>query len=620
VTARAWELERGATALDGDTTRFSVWAPAAKRVDVVLLAGGERRVEPLAVDSNELWSGEVEGCGPGTDYFYLLDGKRERPDPVSRLQAQGVHGPSRVVDPADFGWTDAGWGGAATSDLTLYELHVGAFTQEGTFEAVAEKLDYLATLGITAIELMPVATFPGQRNWGYDGVHPYAPHAAYGGPRGLRRLVDAAHQRGLAVFLDVVYNHLGPEGNYLAEYGPYFTDRYGTPWGLAINFDGPGSDQVRRYFIDNALYWITEYHIDGLRLDAVQTIFDFSARHFLAELAESTHRQGEALGRSVLMIAESDLNDPRLVRPRKAGGYDLNGMWNDDFHHAVHAALTGERDGYYVDYGSRAHIIKTFRERFVLDGRYSEFRRRRHGAPAADVPADRFVVFIQNHDQVGNRARGERLAALVSFAERKLAAALLLLSPYVPLLFMGEEYGETAPFQYFVDHGDPQLIEAVRRGRRQEFERFDWEGDIPDPAAEETFARSRLQLGRSEKSPHAELLYLYRDLLQLRQESEALRPGRGTAHVEEGDSSRWLAVLYETETERLVSAFNLTGNEVEIDMRVPEGRWERLLATDDARYGGAGSPAPAEAEVQKEGMLHLNLAAHGAVVMAQEGR
>ncbi|MGD8869087.1 MAG: malto-oligosyltrehalose trehalohydrolase, partial [Gemmatimonadales bacterium] len=401
-----WTLERGVTLTQDGSARFSVWAPRVGQTTLVLNRDSATSEHPMTRGEDGVHTVRVSDVPVGSDYLFRLDGARDRPDPVSRCQAAGVHGPSRVVDPMAFAWTDTSWVGLELDALILFELHPGTFTPAGTFDGTVERLGYLRELGITAIQLMPVAQFPGRRNWGYDGVYPYAPQMSYGGPEGLKRLIDAAHRAGLGVYLDVVYNHLGPEGNYLDEFGPYFTDRYGTPWGRAINFDGPDSDEVRRYFIDNALYWMSEYHIDGLRLDAVHAIFDFSARHILEEIASAVHAEAELLGRRVHVISESDLNDPRLVRPRRLGGYELDGTWSDDFHHAIHATLTGERHGYYVDFGGIEQVAKAYRARFVLDGTYSRYRRRRHGAPADDVPADRFIVFVQNHDQVGNRARG----------------------------------------------------------------------------------------------------------------------------------------------------------------------------------------------------------------------
>ena len=381
------------------------------------------------------------------------------------------------------------------ADYVIYELHVGTFTPEGTFDAIIPRLASLRELGITAIELMPVAQFPGERNWGYDGVQLYAPQHSYGGPDALKRLVNAAHAEGLAVVQDVVYNHVGPEGNYLAEYGPYFTNVYRTPWGPAVNYDGAHSDEVRRFIIENACYWVREFHMDALRLDAVHGIYDFRAVHLTEALTERVHDLADALDRHVEVIAESDLNDPRLLRPVELGGYAMDAQWSDDFHHAVHVALTGERVGYYEGYakhGAIAAITDALEHRFVFRGQYAPHRRRQHGAPADDVSAEHFVVFIQNHDQVGNRAAGDRLGALVSLDALKLAAALLLLSPYVPLLFMGEEYNEPAPFQYFVSHSDRDLVAAVRKGRHEEFESFGWAGEVPDPQAESTFERSRI--------------------------------------------------------------------------------------------------------------------------------
>ncbi|MFN2432448.1 MAG: malto-oligosyltrehalose trehalohydrolase [Gemmatimonadota bacterium] len=627
----AWSLERGAGVVPGGV-RFSVWAPAAERVDVRLRCGraaGEHRLEPRP---RGVFEGTVAGAGAGDDYLFRLDGGPELPDPVSRHQPAGVHGPSRVVDPAAFAWSDGEWRGRETAELVLYELHVGTFTAAGTFRAAAERLPALRELGVTAVELMPVAQFPGARNWGYDGVFPYAPQSTYGGPEGLRRLVDAAHAIDLAVILDVVYSHLGPEGNVLERYGPYFTDRYRTPWGRAVNFDAAGSDEVRRYVLDNARYWIAELHVDGLRLDAVHAIYDFSARHLLEELAAAVHGLGESLGRRTLVIAESDLNDPRLLRPAELGGHGLDAQWSDEFHHAVHAALTGESAGYYRDFGGVEPLREALQERFVGAGRHSEHRRRRHGAPARDVPADRFVVCVQNHDQVGNRAHGERLAALLPFEARKLAAALLLLSPYVPLLFMGEEYGETNPFLYFVSHGDPALVEAVRDGRRREFAAFAWRGEIPDPQAEETFERSRIDPDQAARPGHAELLRLYRDLLGLRGAEPALRPGRAEVSVEADDAAGWvsLALLPEpavgpAEGARprlataLAAAFNLADRPNRAALPAAPsaaGAWTSVLWTWDERYGGGG-PAPRS----RDGTgtpAHVELPRLGAVLLRRE--
>jgi maltooligosyltrehalose trehalohydrolase len=531
----------------------------------------------------------VEQAAAGSDYRYVLDGERERADPASLFQPAGVFGPSRVEDPGRFAWSDAGWRGVARSDLVIYELHVGTFSPAGTFDGVIGHLERLADLGVTAIELMPVAEFPGARNWGYDGVFPYAAQSTYGGPAALARLVDAAHGAGLAVLIDVVYNHLGPEGNVLGDFGPYFTDRYRTPWGDAINFDGADSDEVRRYFIGSALYWLDDLHADGLRLDAVHAICDFSAAPFLAELAERVHAMGDRLGRPLHVIAESDGNDPRLVRSIEHGGLGLDGLWCEDFHHALHAAMTGERRGYYADFGAVADLAKSLADRFVYEGRYSVFRRRRHGAPARDVAADRFVAFSQNHDQVGNRAAGERLTTLVSPRLARLAAVATFLSPYLPLLFMGEEYGEKAPFLYFVDHHDEKLRRAVRRGRRREFERFAWAGTIPDPSAEATFERSRLDHSLVERESHAARMALYGDLACVRREIRAACDGAPAVVVEnDGD---WISLRYDAGATPVAwTVLNL--GETFAEVVVPPGLWRRRLDGSDARYGGDGADGP----------------------------
>ncbi len=597
--AQGWVLERGAQLVE-DGVRFCVWAPNARSVAVRIEDDAGEREHALARDERGLWSGLVHDARTGSDYRFVLDEETALPDPVSRHQPAGVHGPSRVVDPNAFEWTDDGWTGIPISEYAIYELHIGTFSDEGTFDGAIRHLAGLAELGVTAVEVMPVAQFPGTRNWGYDGVGLYAVQDSYGGPDGLRRFVDAAHAHGLAVVLDVVYNHLGPEGNYLGEYAPYFTDRYCTPWGSAVNYDGAESDEVRCFVVDNARHWITEYHVDALRLDAIHGIFDFGACHILRELAEAVRAEGRRLGREVRVIGESDLNDPRVVRSG-AGGWALDAQWSDDFHHAVHAVLTGERSGYYADFGDLDDVQKALRDRFVYDGRYSPHRRRRHGAPARDIPGERFVICLQNHDQVGNRAAGERLSTLVSFEQQKLAAALLLLSPYVPMLFMGEEWGETNPFLYFASHGDESLVEAVRNGRREEFKAFGWGEDVPDPFAVETFERSKLDRSKLEQPRHAAMRALYRELLQLRRREPALRPGgaqyRVTAEPFGGgaDGAASDGVLF-TELEppdggAWLGVFNLSTSEsAEVEVRGGAGKAVRLvLSTDDRTFGGAGA-------------------------------
>ncbi len=489
----AWQLELGATRMGDERVRFKVWAPFARTVAVELMDDG-RAPMPMEPAGQGYFEKVVAKIGPGARYRYRLDDRASRPDPASRFQPEGVHGPSGIVDPESFPWSDGSWRGLPLEDMIIYEVHVGTVSGEGTFDAIIPMLPYLKeTVGITAIEVMPVAQFPGGRNWGYDGVHPYAVQSTYGGPEGFKRLVNACHAAGLAVILDVVYNHLGPEGNYLAEFGPYFTDRYRTPWGAAINYDGPESDPVRQYVINNALYWITEYHIDALRLDAIHGIFDFGATHILAELSAAVQRQADRVGRQVILIAESDLNDTRIINSPDRGGYGLHAQWNDDFHHALRVVLTGEHAGYYHDFHGLRDLGAALRDGYVYSGQYSGHRRRRHGHASRHCQPLQFVVFSQNHDQIGNRAIGDRLSTQVPVEALKVARALVLLSPNIPLLFMGEEYGETAPFQYFIDHGDSALIEAVREGRKQEFAPFGWDPEaIPDPQDQSTFTRSRL--------------------------------------------------------------------------------------------------------------------------------
>jgi len=492
---------------------FSVWAPNPSRVDLV--SGGE--TVAMRRDDRSWWHVTLPGAGGGTRYAFSLDGGPPRPDPRSASQPQGVHGPSEVVSPESFRWTDHQWRGLPLPGAVLYELHVGTFSPEGTFDGAARLLPHLVELGIDAIELLPVAEFPGTRGWGYDGVDLFAPHHSYGGPDGLRRLVDACHGHGIGVVLDVVYNHCGPSGNYLGEFGPYFSDTVETNWGAAVNFDGPGSDEVRRFVIDNARMWLRDYHVDGLRLDAVHAIIDRSALHILEELAVEVDVLAAQLGRELLLIGESDLNDPRFVRSRDAGGYGLDSAWADEWHHALHAALTGERSGYYEDFGSLEQLGKALRQAWVYDGLWSAHRHRHFGRSPSGLRGDQFVVCTQNHDQVGNRALGERAPLLMSEGRVKVAAALLLTSPFTPLLFQGEEWGTRTPFQFFTDLEDPSLRSAVREGRRREFARFGWDPHaVPDPEDVATFERSTLDWDERRQAPHDAVLGWYRELLALR--------------------------------------------------------------------------------------------------------
>ena len=564
----------GATYVGQSRTRFEVWAPCAERVSVRLVRPGGR-ILPLARDERGYHAGTFDGIAPGARYFFRL-GDRDRPDPASRFQPEGVHGPSEVVDPA-FLWTDDGWGGKPLRELVFYELHVGTFTREGTFDAARARLADLVDLGVTAVEVMPVAQCPGERNWGYDGVDLFAVQASFGGPEAMKRFVDAAHALGLSVVLDVVYNHLGPEGNYLAELGPYFTSSYATPWGAALNLDGPGSDEVRRFFVENALHWIRDFHVDGLRLDAVHAFMDRSSRPFLEELAAAVHAEAATLGRPIHVIAESNANDARLVRERALGGLGLDAVWSDDFHHALHALLTGESHAYYQGFGSIEVLARAYRDGWAYQGEYSPARNRRHGSSPAGLPAERFVVCAQNHDQVGNRAHGERLVHLAGFESAKLAAATVLLSPFLPLIFMGEEYGERAPFHYFVHHGDPALVAAVREGRRREF----GESGSLDPQAEETFLRSKLDGKCAREEPHRTLLELHRELLRLRRATPLEKESQEVLALE-----RPSVLLVRRGDRALVHAFAQAPALVELPL--PAGAWCKVLDTSEARWGGPG--------------------------------
>jgi maltooligosyltrehalose trehalohydrolase len=523
------------------TRSFTVWAPRAQRVDVEV---GATRV-PMTRASRGWWTGAaIPDAGKAVEYRFVLDGGQALPDPRSPFQPQGVHGPSRMVDHGAFRWNDGHWRPGPLSAAVIYELHVGTFTPGGTFDAAIERLDHLVNLGVSHVQLMPVAEFPGRRGWGYDGVDLYAPHHGYGGPDGLKRLVNACHARGVAVLLDVVYNHLGPDGNYLASFGPYFSDRYHTPWGEAVNLDAADSDEVRRFFCDNALMWLRDYRIDGLRIDAVHALFDQSATPFLEQLADEVAALGAEQGRRLVLIAESDLNDSRLVRSPSVGGYGLDAAWNEDFHHALHAVLTGERAGYYADFGTVDDVVTALRDGFVYGGRFSAYRRRRHGREASGLDGHTFVGFLQNHDQVGNRARGERLSQLVSPALVKIGAALVLTSPFVPMIFHGEEWGASTPFLYFTDHEDPALARAVSEGRRREFIRFGVEAkDVPDPQAEETFGRSKLDWTEVGREPHASTLDWYRRLVRSQCRHRQTHDGGGYASDEMQPRQSILAAL-----------------------------------------------------------------------------
>jgi maltooligosyltrehalose trehalohydrolase len=516
------------------TARFEVWAP--ERTVTLRIDGTDRRMHR---GDDGWWRLEVPEAGPGTDYAYLVSGHDQPlPDPRSAWQPAGVHGPSRVYDHAAYAWSDGGWTGRQLPGSVLYELHVGTFTPEGTFDAAAARLDHLVELGVDLVELLPVNAFNGVRNWGYDGVCWYAPHEAYGGPDGLKRFVDAAHGKGIGVVLDVVYNHFGPSGAYAPSFAPYLSAG-ANPWGASINLDGPLSDEVRRYIIDSALGWLRDYHVDGLRLDAVHALADHTANHLLEELATAVESLSAHLNRPLSLIAESDLNDPVLITPREAGGYGLQAQWDDDVHHALHALLTGERQGYYADFGSLECLAAVLTGAFFHAGTFSSFRRRRHGRPVdrARTSGHRFVAYLQSHDQVGNRATGDRLAALLSPERLRIGATLLFTSPFTPMLFMGEEWAADSPWQFFTSHPEAELAAAVRDGRRREFAAHGWaEAEVPDPQDPATFARSTLDWAQRDKPGHAEMLDLYRRLIALRRAQPDLTdPRLDRVEVTHGD-------------------------------------------------------------------------------------
>lgn len=575
-------------------TTFTVWSPLAKSIELVI---NEQDNYPLASDAFGYWTSfAIDAVKPGDHYQYRLNGNELRPDPASLSQPNGVHNASEVVDIHSQDWTDNSWKGINMKDMIIYELHVGTFTPEGTFDGIITKLDYLKDLGINTLEIMPVSQFPGTRNWGYDGVYPYAVQHSYGGARGLQRLVNACHEKGLAVLLDVVYNHLGPEGNYLSEFGPYFTDKHSTPWGLAINFDDAYCDGVRHYFIQNALMWLQDFRIDGLRLDAIHAIKDAGAKHLLAAISEVKDSLQDQTGRKYTLIGECDLNDHKFITPRSQGGYGLDGQWIDEFHHALHTVLTGENNGYYSDFGEMDHLAKAYEKTYVYDGIYSPHRKRTFGNTAEGNPYSQFVIFTQNHDQVGNRMMGDRLTETLPFPALKLAAGAMLASPCVPMLFMGEEYAETQPFQYFVSHTDPNLVEAVRKGRAREFEYFQKEGlTVPDPQSEETFANSTLSWNWSVLESQLLFKY-YQALIKLRKELPAWQDdSRSALGVSIAEKNVLKLYRQHTQDETIAPTYIVMNfSDQPTTYQLPLERdeaYEKIFDSEDTQWAGEGSRA-----------------------------
>lgn len=596
-------MKVGSDYLGNGVCEFTLWAPLVENVAVHIISP-EENLLPMTKQERGYWYLKAENIDPGTLYYYRLEDASDKPDPASKFQPQGVHKASEVIDRTNINWQDSEWSGIPLDEMIIYELHVGTFTPEGTFKAIIPRLSDLKELGVNAIEIMPVAQFPGERNWGYDGVYPYAVQNSYGRPEDLQQLVEAAHQQGIAVILDVVYNHFGPEGNYIAHHGPYFTETYQTPWGSAINFDDAYSDGVRNYFIENALYWLENYHIDALRLDAIHAIYDLGAKHILEEMAEKVEELSQNVGRKFYLIAESDLNDVRIIRPKDLGGYGLDAQWSDDFHHSLRTVLTNESGGYYADFGSCEQLAKAYQNTFVYDWQYSYFRKRYHGNATSDRPASQFVVCIQNHDQIGNRMLGERLSNLVDFEAEKLAAGALLLSPYIPLLFMGQEYGEESPFLYFVSHSDPELVKAVREGRKKEFTDFHIEGEYIDPQSLEAFNSSKLKWEKRKEGKHQILWQLYRQLILLRRTIPALKKlDKQNLTVSSIERSRLLLLHRWQENSQVFSIFNFNSQDVNFKVIFPPGKWRKILDSAEAKWLSNGSSLSDKIEVQEQELL-----------------
>jgi len=561
-----------------------VWAPEKEQVDVLI--NSDRKLS-LGKEEDGYWWLNTDAISPGDTYQFILDGEDPLPDPATLYQPEGVHGPSGAFDLKAFKWSDSAWQNPQLKDYIIYELHAGTFTDEGTFISMIEKLDYLTELGVNAIEIMPVSQFAGNRNWGYDGVFPYSVQDTYGGPAALQKLVNACHEKGIAVIMDVVYNHMGPEGNVLSQYGPYFTDKYNTPWGDAMNFDDKWSDGVRAYFVDNAIMWFRDFHIDALRMDAVHAIKDFSPKHLLAEISEATRKLAADGGGEHYLIVEMDLNDTRYIKSAEEGGYGMHGQWIDEFHHALRVSSGQEKSGYYSDFDPITSLAKSYRDAYVYDGIYSEHRKRKFGVKADGFSGDHFVVFSQNHDHIGNRMLGERTSQLVSFEMQKLLAGAVMASPYVPLLFMGEEWAETNPFQYFVSHTDPELAEAVRKGRKKEFAEFHLEGEAPDPMAEDTFNKSKVQWDLLDKAPHQTMLAYYKELIRLRKSNAVLgdcnRDGVTVFEYPEMES-----IVVQRVSGDITSAILLNFSKSEQSIKLLEGieNWKKWIASSDTKWGG----------------------------------
>lgn len=583
---------------DGDA-KLVVWAPLAQKAGVKF----HGNITSLIRNPLGLWEAKNLPVKEGDDYHIVVD-NHVLPDPASLFQPNGVHAASQAFNLKMFQWHDQSWKGVPMEELIIYELHTGTFTKDGTFDAVSGKLDYLKDLGVNAIELMPVAQFPGDRNWGYDGVYPFAVQYSYGGPERLQHLVDQCHLKGIAVILDVVYNHLGPEGNYLPACGPVFTDKYKTPWGEAINFDDAWSDGLRMFVVENVLMWLRDFHIDGLRLDAVHAIKDFGAKHILREIKEHVNLLNEKTSSKHFLIGESDLNDIKFITPFEQGGYDLDASWCDEFHHSLHSLVTGETNGYYEDFGDITLLVKSFNDAYVFDGIWSGHRKRIFGNKTTGLPGHKFVVFIQNHDQVGNRMTGDRLSTLINFEVLKVTAGAMLVSPFIPMLFMGEEYAETNPFRYFTSHSDKELIRLVREGRKKEFKAFLGEGEVPDPHDTDTFNVSRLNwLNRNETQQ--QMFAYYRHLIHLRKTIPALKnTNRHDIFARQVDGHNALYLVRKFNDQTILSILNFEPAEIEVDIpELSSSSFQLLLNSSETRWGGTGRHTHAVSKVPPESLV-----------------
>lgn len=614
-------MEAGAKYLGNNRCRFTVWAPGKKKMVLHIVHPSEQKIE-MNSDDMGYFTTEVE-TPAGTKYLYIIDdAEKGLPDPASQFQPEGVHGPSQVVDHTSYKWNDSNWKCPAFEDFIIYELHIGTFTGQGTFESAIEKLDLLTDVGINAIEIMPVAQFPGNRNWGYDGVFPYAAQNSYGGAEGLKKLVDACHQKGIAVILDVVYNHQGPEGNYIEQFAPYFTDHYQTPWGKAINYDAEWSDGVREFYSNNAVYWLQNFHIDGLRFDAIHAIYDFGAVHFWEVVHEKINALEKKNNRCYYTIAESDLNAPRVIHPVEKNGFGFTAQWLDDFHHAIYVLLDKEGAERYTGFGSIQQLAKGYSEGYVHSGEFVEFRKRKFGKSSAGIPGNKFIAFINNHDQSGNRIDGARLCSLIDLDLTKVATAMLFLSPYIPMLFMGEEYGDKSPFYYFISHSDKDLIKAVQEGRKEEFKQYIKPGqEFPDPQSEEVFNGSKLKWEKRNSGEHKIILEWHKELIRLRNENAVLKNFDKECIRAEVLNEAGLILHRKDATgkKELVALMNVSEKEIPYFLPGNNGTWKKLLDSTEAKWNEENTSTNKEQfSEQKQAGEQVVIPARSVIVLGKE--